>query len=181
VCVPFKDFLIVHFCLMSCTAITEVVTRESGRFIANEIYTRHFADTPIIRLVQRGVVPEGMGDSWSVLTYERSAPTEVEPTWHNVLSSESDGAEGGMCLAPATKVGIASAPSGGGGDAYSNNDVLVVTDFPENLDAVRKLLKDLDRRPQQILLEATILRATLNEDNALGVDFNIMGGVDIKV
>jgi len=108
VCVPFKDFLIVHFCLMSCTAITEVVTRESGRFIANEIYTRHFADTPIIRLVQRGVVPEGMGDSWSVLTYERSAPTEVEPTWHNVLSSESDGAEGGMCLAPATKVGIAS-------------------------------------------------------------------------
>src|SRR5205085_2005640 len=77
------------------------------------------------------------------------------------------------------KVGIASAPAGGGGDAYGNNDVLVVTDFPENLDAVRKLLSELDRRPQQILLEATILRATLNEDNALGVDFNIMGGVDM--
>lgn len=93
---------------MSCTAITEVTTSESGRFIANEIYTRYFARNPIIRLTQRGVVPEGMGDSWSVLTYERSAPTDAEPLWHNVLSSELDGGEGGLCLAPATKVGIAS-------------------------------------------------------------------------
>lgn len=93
---------------MSCTAITAVTVQESGRYLANEIYTRYFADSPIIRLTQRGVVPEGMGDSWSVLTYERSAPQEVEPTWNNVLLSESDGAEGGECLAPATRVGIGS-------------------------------------------------------------------------
>lgn len=76
--------------------------------MADEIYRRHFASSPIIKLVQRGTVPEGMGDSWSVLTYERSAPLEAEPSWHNVLLSEMDGAEGGMCLAPATKVGVAS-------------------------------------------------------------------------
>jgi hypothetical protein len=76
--------------------------------MANEIYRRYFADSPIIKLTQRGVVPEGMGDSWSVLTYERSAPLEAEPSWHNVLLSENDGAEGGECLAPATRVGIAS-------------------------------------------------------------------------
>lgn len=88
-------------------------------------------------------------------------------------------AGGQVAVSTPSKVGISSAPAGGGGDAYSNNDVLVVTDYPENLEAVRKLLADLDHRPQQILLEATILRATLNEDNALGVDFNIMGGVDM--
>ena len=44
---------------------------------------------------------------------------------------------------------------------------------------MQKLLAEIDRRPQQILIEATILRATLNEDNALGVDFNVMGGVDL--
>lgn len=93
---------------MSCSAITSVTTQESGRFIASEIFRRFFARSPIIRLTQRGVVPEGMGDSWSVLTYERSAPTESEPLWHNVLSSESEGAEGGMCLAPPERVGIAS-------------------------------------------------------------------------
>ena len=65
-----------------------------------------------------------------------------------------------------------------GGNAHATEDMLVVTDYPENLDAVRKILKEIDRRPQQILIEATILRATLNEDNALGVDFNVLGGVD---
>src|SRR5258705_7595623 len=55
--------------------------------------------------------------------------------------------------------------------------MLVVTDFPENLDRVRKILKELDHRPQQVLVEATILRAALSEDNALGVDFNVLAGV----
>jgi type IV pilus assembly protein PilQ len=53
-----------------------------------------------------------------------------------------------------------------------------VTDYAEHLDRVRTVLKEIDRRPQQILIEATILAATLNEDNALGIDFNIVGGVD---
>jgi type IV pilus assembly protein PilQ len=58
--------------------------------------------------------------------------------------------------------------------------MLVITDYPENLDQVRKILKEVDRRPQQILVEATILRAALTEDNALGVDFNIIGGADFS-
>jgi hypothetical protein len=39
-------------------------------------------------------------------------------------------------------------------------------------------LKEIDRRPRQILVEATILRATLNENNALGIDFTVLGGTD---
>ena len=87
---------------------------------------------------------------------------------------------GEVAITSPAKAGIASTPTGGGGDNWANNDVLVVTDYPENLDAVRRLLTEVDRRPQQIILEATILRATLNEDNALGVDFNILGGVDLN-
>src|SRR5439155_2161089 len=85
---------------------------------------------------------------------------------------------GEVAVTTPAKAGIASAPSGGGGNDHAGDDVLVVTDYPENLDAVRKVLAEVDRRPQQILLEATILRATLNEDNALGIDFNVVGGVD---
>src|SRR5205085_961004 len=42
----------------------------------------------------------------------------------------------------------------------------------------RAILKELDRRPQQVLVEATIAAVTLNDNNSLGVDFNILGGVD---
>lgn len=74
--------------------------------------------------------------------------------------------------------GIETGTGETGGDGYATGDILVVTDYSENLERVRKVLKELDRRPQQILIEATILRAALSEDNALGVDFNVTGGVD---
>jgi type IV pilus assembly protein PilQ len=78
---------------------------------------------------------------------------------------------------PPTK-GIESSQTEAGGNTHATEDVIVVTDYPDNIEKVRKVLKEVDRRPQQILLEATIVRASLNEDNALGIDFTVMGGVD---
>lgn len=75
--------------------------------------------------------------------------------------------------------GITSGSSDVGGNSHAVEDVVVVTDYPENLERVRKVLKEVDRRPQQILIEATILRAALSEDNALGVDFNVTAGVNL--
>jgi type IV pilus assembly protein PilQ len=75
--------------------------------------------------------------------------------------------------------GIATGTSDVGGDSHADDDSIVVTDFPENLDKVRALLKEIDRRPQQILIEATILRAALTDENDLGIDFNFLGGVNL--
>src|SRR5437762_1973109 len=85
---------------------------------------------------------------------------------------------GQVAVTTPAKAGIGSAPAGGGGNDHAGDDVIVITDYPENIEAVRKILVEVDRRPQQILLEATVVRATLNEDNALGVDFNIHSGLD---
>lgn len=90
---------------MACTAITDILTRESGRF-SDEIRRRSFARSPWIELVRRGAFPKGMGETISNLTYERSAPTVAEPTWTSI--SIVDGAEGGTCLPPATKIGVGS-------------------------------------------------------------------------
>lgn len=75
--------------------------------------------------------------------------------------------------------GIATGTDDTGGNTHATEDVMVVTDYPENLERIRKILREIDRRPQQILIEATILRAALSEDNALGVDFNVLAGVDL--
>jgi type IV pilus assembly protein PilQ len=65
-----------------------------------------------------------------------------------------------------------------GGNSESGVDMIVVTDYPENLDRISKIIEEVDQRPQQILVEATILEATLSENNALGIDFSLMGGVN---
>lgn len=76
--------------------------------------------------------------------------------------------------------GINSGTSDVGGNSHAIEDMIVITDYTENLEAVTRVLKEIDRRPQQILIEATILRAGLSEDNALGVDFNLLAGVSFS-
>src|SRR2546423_10355506 len=87
----------------------------------------------------------------------------------------SEGAQ--VAFSTAAISGIETGSKDAGGNSHSNDDILVITDFPENIDRVRTVLKQIDQRPQQILMEATILSATLNEDNALGVDFTLLGGI----
>ncbi|MEM7227684.1 MAG: hypothetical protein AAF432_02610 [Planctomycetota bacterium] len=66
----------------------------------------------------------------------------------------------------------------GGADGYAYNAKLVVNDFVDNLDKVAALLTELDSPPQQVLVEATILQTTLDEANAFGVDFTVLGSLD---
>jgi type IV pilus secretin PilQ/predicted competence protein len=66
-----------------------------------------------------------------------------------------------------------------GGDTIALNDTIVVLDYPENMAKVEKLLKELDTRPKQVLIEATILSATLTEQTALGIDWSTISGVTI--
>ena len=73
-------------------------------------------------------------------------------------------------------------PSGSGGEVGANSfalpDSIIVRDFPENLVRARAILKQMDRRPRQVLVEATILQVKLDDTTALGVDFNALAGID---
>jgi type II secretory pathway component GspD/PulD (secretin) len=58
--------------------------------------------------------------------------------------------------------------------------LLVVEDTPYFLDRISKLLKELDRRPKQILIKAEILEITLKDSESYGLEwsklFNYDGG-----
>src|SRR5262249_22457434 len=60
------------------------------------------------------------------------------------------------------------------------DDTLVVNDYPENLDEMTRALKQLDVRPKQVLVEATILDSTLNDNNGLGVDLVSLSGLNFS-
>jgi type IV pilus assembly protein PilQ len=64
-----------------------------------------------------------------------------------------------------------------GGEDYALGATLVVIDYEENIKAIEALLAELDTRPAQVLVEATILQTSLSEQNAFGVDFSIIGDV----
>ncbi|MBV8780325.1 MAG: hypothetical protein JO353_02905 [Phycisphaerae bacterium] len=88
--------------------------------------------------------------------------------------------EGQVAITTPANSGLDSGATNTGGNSHATEDILVVSDYPENLDQVRRVLKEIDKRPQQILIEATILRASLNEQNQFGVDFTALGGVDFS-
>ena len=85
-----------------------------------------------------------------------------------------------VAFTTAAAAGLKSGTANVGGNDHATEDIIVVTDYPDVLDRVRRIIREVDRRPQQILIEATILRASLSEDNALGVDFTVLGGVDFS-
>jgi len=87
---------------------------------------------------------------------------------------------GSISITPAANVGIDTSSTDAGGNAYAAEDVLVVIDYEDNLKEIDKLVRDLDAKPEQVLIEATVLRATLTEDNKLGIDFNMLAGVDFE-
>lgn len=67
-----------------------------------------------------------------------------------------------------------------GADDYALSAVLVVIDYEDNIKAIDALIKELDTRPAQVLVEATILQTSLTEANAFGVDFSIIGNLNFS-
>lgn len=67
------------------------------------------------------------------------------------------------------------------GNALAIPDSLIVRDYADRIAHISAVLEKLDVRPKQVLIEATILRAALNEQNELGIDFNTLAGVDFQM
>jgi type IV pilus assembly protein PilQ len=95
----------------------------------------------------------------------------IEP----VLSSK-----GNVGVTTAAETGVPtgesiSAPIGGG-DTMSLRDTIVVYDYAENIKRAKEVISAIDTRPKQVLVEATILSATLTEDTQFGIDWNTLKG-----
>jgi type IV pilus assembly protein PilQ len=107
-----------------------------------------------------------------VLSGSANAKIEKSTAAEKGITSTSSGSSSGMGSS-------GSSSSGGGGDAMALNDMLVVYDYPEYLEKVAEVIKSIDIRPKQVLVEATILSAVLTEDNKFGIDWNFMAGIGL--
>ncbi len=128
---------------------------------------------PLEELAKLAEAQRKIGCRVFTLTYVNAATAKslIEP----MLSSV-----GRISVTPPASVGLGGAQglSDTKGDAPAMADTLLVYDYTERIEDIAAVLKAIDVRPRQVLIEATIMRATLNEDNALGIDFTTVGGID---
>ena len=86
----------------------------------------------------------------------------------------------GAFLSEGSVVTLSPSEAGGGAEGWTGANCLVVRDYPEVLDDVGALIADIDQRPPQVLVEATILAARVTDTDELGIDFNVLGGVNFE-
>ncbi|MFT5284756.1 MAG: type IV pilus assembly protein PilQ [Planctomycetota bacterium] len=60
-------------------------------------------------------------------------------------------------------------------DEFDLRNAVIVNDLPDRIERIEKFLLELDVRPAQILLEASVIQTSLTEDTAFGVDFALLG------
>ncbi|MGE0758308.1 MAG: type II secretion system protein GspD [Pirellulaceae bacterium] len=81
---------------------------------------------------------------------------------------------GASSISTAAEVGIASSKDQAGGDAYAGTDVLVVRDFDTILERIDQVYQEVDRMPSQVVIEAMILSVRLDDQDSVGVDFELL-------
>ncbi len=115
-----------------------------------------------------------------VFTLYYLTATEAEKLIKPVLSTPhgivqaSTAAQEGISIG---KEGVSG--SKGGGNNMAWHDTIVVYDYPENIAKAEEVIAKLDVRPKQVLIEATILSATLTEGMEFGIDLNFLAGVSL--
>jgi type II secretory pathway component GspD/PulD (secretin) len=118
--------------------------------------------------------------AYKVLTLHYITAQEAIKLIQPVLSGNASAKIGQTTAAQKTiSGGEGSLTTGGGGNDLALSDTLVVYDYPENLKRAEAVIRELDVRPQQVLIEATVLAARLNEDMQFGIDWNLLSGLPV--
>ncbi|MFI4859732.1 MAG: type II secretion system protein GspD [Phycisphaerales bacterium JB063] len=83
------------------------------------------------------------------------------------LLSES----GSIAASGSVEDGFEASMEDGGADNFSGHPTLVIRDYEDKVEEIVGTIALLDVRPKQVIIEATVLSASLTEANAFGVDF----------
>jgi type IV pilus assembly protein PilQ len=84
--------------------------------------------------------------------------------------------QGRIVLSDAPGAGIPSGADEAGGMNSNMPETVVVVDNAPTIEMLRGIVAELDGRPRQVLVEATIIEVRLDETNKFGVDINLLGG-----
>ncbi len=169
-----------------------IATKEVNGKVSADLYGVTFKEALDAVLRSSGFIYEEKGNFIYVYTaeqYEKMKAadrkmaiqtfrlTYVTANDAKVLVTPALSKDGIVALTSPAAIGIAPSKTDTGGNNLATEDVLVVRDYEENVRKIREIIAEIDIKPEQVLIEATILQASLTEDNALGIDFNVLAGI----
>ncbi|MFN5495364.1 MAG: secretin N-terminal domain-containing protein [bacterium] len=76
--------------------------------------------------------------------------------------------------------GFQPSATDGGTDGWAFQGMLVVSDYPDNIKAVEKLLAEIDTPPAQVVVEATVVSSKVQQNDGFGVDISVIGSLDFS-
>ena len=172
-----------------------VATKEVTGTVTADLYGVNFKDALEAVLESSGFVyrekdnfiyvytPKQLED---VLKSERKLATRVfrlayvRATDAKTLIAPALSRDAVVSITPDASVGIAKSNSEAGGNNLAGSDAMIVQDYEDNLKEVEKIIAEMDVKPDQVLLEVTMLDAKLTENNALGINFSTLEGIDFE-
>ena len=188
--------------LLQALAVQHRLSLVTGDQVAGKV-TIHLYDVPLDDALRQILATQGLtfvkeGNFYRVLTIEQARAQELAAdaidtrvfALNHLTTAEAQrllqpllSAEGRLSAAIAGAGGVTTATTGTGGNTVGEagsgqRQSIVVRDRTSVLANLERTLAQLDRPPVQVLLEATILSIDLGEDNRLGVDLNVLGGID---
>lgn len=83
---------------------------------------------------------------------------------------------GRISVTPESDVGIESDTDRAGGNSMAGGESLVVQDYETVLKMIDNIIPQLDVQPVQVVIEAVIIEAILDENLSLGVNFGVLDG-----
>jgi len=137
-----------------------------GWYFDGKVYT--ILDSDQIDLIQRPLVERILYPNY------RSA-AELQTYLVKFLSPF-----GSIVVSEAPETGITTGEENTGGLSSTSQEMLIVIDNEETLARIDNIFKELDKRPRQVLVEATIVQVILDETNRFGVDFQILGSASFS-
>lgn len=81
---------------------------------------------------------------------------------------------GVISVSTAAQIGIAANSNTSGGDEFAGTEAVIVRDYEHKLNEIDQAVRELDCRPLQVAIEATILSVKLEDDVDLGVNFEAL-------
>lgn len=152
------------------TALLQILASNGYSFVIQDDFVRVvYAED-----VEVPSIASGSAFKPTVIFLDHLRAADVSPMLTPLLAGNET-----LIAGPASEAGITISDQLGG-NAQASQEMMVLYASDDTRERIFALLDEIDTPPLQVLVEATILSVNLSDSSKLGVDMNVLSGIDFQ-